>query len=173
MESSSFSNHTREVFIGGLKGTELIVELQRARVQLNEFAVTLLSSKALEIAEVRRSLFTAEVSVGDLGLYRGADISGIYAMARKSGLLLCPLNVGPHLRLQYLDQPEGAVGYPTYSRRAPPGSITIASAWPDEDDDFPKGFYLRRIEGTLWLRGYRSDAEHIWDPNDRFVFCTE
>jgi hypothetical protein len=32
------------------------------------------------------------------------------------------------------------------------------------------GFYLRRIQGVLWLRGYRSALEHIWSADDRFVF---
>jgi hypothetical protein len=32
------------------------------------------------------------------------------------------------------------------------------------------GFYLRRIRGVLWLRGYRSPAEHVWEAADRFVF---
>ena len=87
------------------------------------------------------------------------------------GLSLCPLELAPHLRLQYLDQPEGYSGHPPSQHRAPPGSITVASAQLSEDDDLPKGFYLRRIEGVLWLRGYRCGAEHIWSPEDHFVFC--
>jgi hypothetical protein len=42
-----------------------------------------------------------------------------------------------------------------------------------EDHDVPKGFYLRRIEGALWLRGYRSGPEHVWSPEDRIVFCCQ
>jgi hypothetical protein len=38
------------------------------------------------------------------------------------------------------------------------------------DDDIPKGFCLRRIDGVLWLRGYRSGPEHIWSPDDRLIF---
>jgi hypothetical protein len=29
---------------------------------------------------------------------------------------------------------------------------------------------LRRIDGVLWLRGYRSGPEHIWNQDDHFVF---
>ena len=39
-----------------------------------------------------------------------------------------------------------------------------------DDDEVPKGFYLRRIEGVLWLRGYRAGAEHVWSPDDRLLF---
>ena len=53
---------------------------------------------------------------------------------------------------------------------APPGSITVASAPLDDRDDTPKGFYLRRIESTLWLRGYRSWSGHRWSCEDVFAF---
>src|SRR6476661_5482475 len=29
---------------------------------------------------------------------------------------------------------------------------------------------LRRIDGVLWLRGYRFRPEHIWSAGDHFVF---
>ncbi len=37
-------------------------------------------------------------------------------------------------------------------------------------DDYPKGFYLRVVDGRAWLRGYRCDDEYDFDPADRFVF---
>ncbi|MDA0708693.1 MAG: helicase, partial [bacterium] len=49
----------------------------------------------------------------------------------------------------------------------------IASQILTEDDDFPKGFYLRRIKGVLWLRGYRSWPGHVWEPDDHFVFSED
>lgn len=88
-----------------------------------------------------------------------------------TGLCLPPMELGPHLRLQYLDQPEGFRGQPTTQHRAPPGSITITSAPLSDDDEFPNGFYLRRIEDKLWLRGYQPGLDHIFDPDDRLVFC--
>jgi hypothetical protein len=75
--------------------------------------------------------------------------------------------------LHYRDQPEGHWGQPVRQHQAPSGSITIATERLDDDDDVPKGFYLRRIEGVLWLRGYRSGGEHIWGAGDRFLFRRE
>jgi hypothetical protein len=63
------------------------------------------------------------------------------------------------------------LGQPSSEYRAPPGSVTIASAPLASDDDYPKGFYLRRIKGVLGLRGYQSNAEHVWDAEDHFIFC--
>jgi len=50
-------------------------------------------------------------------------------------------------------------------------AITIASEPLTQDDDFPKGFYVRRIKGALWLRGYRAGAAHIWEADDHLLFC--
>ena len=98
----------------------------------------------------------ATVSVAELGFGEGATYGQLIARALESGLAECPLELGPHLRLQFLDQPEGAAGLPATHGRAPPGAITVASSPLDERDETPKGFYLRRIDGVLWLRGYWS-----------------
>ncbi|MCY1241037.1 hypothetical protein D9M72_539170 [compost metagenome] len=56
------------------------------------------------------------------------------------------------------------------SGRAPDGALTVASEALSRDDDYPKGFYLRVVDGQAWLRGYRCDDEHTWSPDDRFIF---
>jgi hypothetical protein len=112
-----------------------------------------------------------ELSAASLGLHNGATFAQIIENAVGIGLAYCPLEVGPHLRLQFTDQSEGRLGQPLSQHCAPPGSVTVASAPLTDDNDTPKGFYLRRIEGVLWLRGYRSSPEHNWSPADRFAFC--
>jgi hypothetical protein len=87
------------------------------------------------------------------------------------GLTECPLELGPHLRLQFLDQPDGTDGMPLTHGRAPPGSITVASPPLDDRDETAKGFYLRRVDAVLWLRGYWSWPGHVWTPEDVLVFA--
>jgi hypothetical protein len=161
----------RAVAVGGVKKLELQKELQRHGVEINEAGRTLFASDRFQTSDISTITETVEVSVLNLGYAQGATISRIHEAATALGLALCPLELGPHLRLQYLDQPEGCRDHPPSSHRAPPGSITIASQQLTEDHDFPKGFYLRRIKGTLWLRGYHSGPEHIWQPEDHLVFC--
>jgi hypothetical protein len=162
---------TRGIYVGGRSGPELLEDLKKTGVEINESGLQLLSITAFRDPETRRHLVTVELTVRNLGFSHGARIAEIFKKATDVGLSLCPMVLGPYLRLQYLDQPEGFMGQPTYQHRAPTGSVTIASESPGEDDDFPKGFYLRCIKGTLWLRGYLSDAQHIWDPDDHLVFC--
>jgi hypothetical protein len=121
--------------------------------------------------DTKYRLQTVELTVGDLGFSDGATTTQIFKRASELGLELCPLELGPYLRLEYLDQAEGYSASALQQHQAPSGSITIASEILTKDDDFPKGFYLRRINGMLWLRGYRADHLHVWNPDDHFIFC--
>ena len=160
----------RTVTVGGLTKSALAEELERASILMNESGERLFASDHFTTSETRYSVTTVELAVRNLGFPRGATITELDVRAAALGLGLCPLELGPHLRLQYRDQPEGAWGRPVRRHQAPSGSITIASEQLSDDDDFPKGFYLRRIEGVLWLRGYRSGPAHIWAPDDHFIF---
>ena len=160
----------RVVQIGGQTKAELLEHLARNGVEINDLGRVLFANDKFPTSDVRTDLATVELSVRNLGLSEGARLSDVYASAARLRLRLCPIELGPHLRLQFLDQPEGFLGQPVWRHRAPPGSITIASEMLAGDDDFPKGFYLRRINGTPWLRGYRCGQEDVWDPEDRFVF---
>jgi hypothetical protein len=160
----------RNVQIGGETKAELLGRLARNGVQLNEAAKVLFASDKFTTSPVRSRLGTVELAVRDLGFPQGATMSDLYASATRRGLLLCPLELAPHLRLQFLDQAEGFLGQPLTQHRAPPSSIIIASQILSDDDEFPKGFYLRRINGTLWLRGYWSGLDHICEPDEHYVF---
>ena len=160
------------VAVGGMTKDDLLAELQRHGVQMNEAGQQLFASDLFQPSAVRRVTGTVEISVRDLGFADGATMPQLHAAAPSRGLTLPPVELGPYLRLHYLDQPEGFEGRHGCFHRAPPGSITIAAPHPAEDDEsFPKGFYLRRIEGVLWLRGYWSGLDHVYGPEDRLVFA--
>jgi hypothetical protein len=161
----------RIVEIGGLTKTQLIEKLQQSFILMNEYGERLFADDRFTTSEIKYTLQTVELTVGDLGFPDGATTTLIFTKARELGLELCPLELGPYLRLEYLDQTEGYSGDSLQRHQAPSGSITIASEILTEDDDFPKGFYLRKINGVLWLRGYRADHLHVWNSHDQFVFC--
>ncbi len=164
---------TRIVQIGGLTKSELLEKLQADSISLNRYADLLFADDRFTTCETAGSLTTVELSTADLGFPDGATMPQIRSAAFELGLRLCPLELGPHLRLQMQDQPEGKglLGSAAKTHQAPDGSITIASAPLTEDHEVPKGFYLRNIDGVLWLRGYVADDTHVWNGHDRFVFC--
>ena len=161
---------THEVFVGGKSGAELLQDLLRAGIHLNAAAEQFLNDPSFEQSSPMALVKVAELSVGLLGFNQGATLPAILGAAASFGLMPCHPATGAHLRLLLADQPEGAVGQPVTKGCAPPGSITVISLPLSSDPAFPKGLYLRRIHGSLWLRGYRSDDEHTWAPGDHLVF---
>ncbi len=177
--SASFHDNTqqqiiatpRHVQVGGANKRELLSRLHETNIQLNPLALTLFADDRFTTTGHRATINITVIAIGELGFDAGATFSQIVARAANTGLEPCPLELAPHLRLQFANQPEGFIGQPVSQNCAPPGAITVASAPLSPDDEFLKGFYLRRIEGVLWLRGYRSWYGHVWSPSDRFVFA--
>lgn len=161
----------RTVSLGGMSKDELLAELENRGIQLNEAGRKLFAHGKFTTSPASFSIETVELAVANLGYERGATFAQIKGRGAELGLTMCPLELGPHLRLQLLDQREGYVGHPPSKHRAPPGSITVASDPLSDDYETPKGFYLRRIEGLLWLRGYWSASDDVRSPEDRLVFC--
>jgi hypothetical protein len=148
----------RTIQVGGMTKDELLREFQKHAISMNEYGTTVFDDPVWEPSESAYNLPTVEVTARQLGFPGGAITAEIFARADRLGLSLCPVETGPFLRLQYLDQPAGFW-------------ITIATLKLSDDPDFPNGFYLRRLDDGLWLRGYTAAPEHVWDADDHFVFC--
>jgi hypothetical protein len=161
----------RIVEVGGLTKSQLIQKLQQNSIMMNKLGERLFAADQFTTSDINYRLETVELTVMDLGFPAGATTAELYKRASMLGLEMCPLELGPHLRLQYVEQPEGDAEIASQKHQAPSGSITIASEILSEDDDFPKGFYLRKINSVLWLRGYIADHMHVWKPGDRFIFA--
>lgn len=161
----------RNVVVGGKSKEQIRRELALAEVRLNALAEALFEDPRFTVSESPHEVECFAVSIASLGHPVGAAIAEACQSADQMGLSECPLELAAHLRLQYTDQAEGAVGFPHSKHGAPPGSITVVSPALSPEYETPKGFYLRRIEGRLWLRGYRSEPDHVWSPEDVLVFC--
>ena len=155
--------------IGGLSRGELIVALASRGVLLNAHAEALLANSIFDGRSEERDILIRELTVADLGLAGGASLSQIFQEAHDQGLLLYSPDTAPYLRLALIEQ-ASAPDTIMSSGSAPSSSITVASRIIRDDDDFPKGFYLRVVDGQPWLRGYLCDDEHLWLPNDLFAF---
>jgi len=148
----------RTIEVGGLSKAELLHQFQRHSISMNDYGKRLFEETSWVPSQTPYSLETVELAARQLGFPAGTVTAQLYERAGELGLSLCPLEAGPFLRLQYLDQPEGFW-------------ITIASQTLSDEPDFPNGFYLRRLEDGLWIRGYTATPDHVWDADDHFVFC--
>ena len=167
------STTIRTIEVGGLTKIQILQKFEEDSIFLNEFAVQLINDDRFTVSDKKYNVRTVEIKVRNLGFPEGATIKQVYKNANKLGLKLCPLELGPYLRLDYRDQPEGFLGKPSWKNRSPYGAIKIASEVLSEDVDFPKGLYLRKIEGILWLRGYIADDLHVLDRDDCIIFCQD
>lgn len=149
---------TRELTIGGVTKAALQERLASQGVSLNDHARLLFADDAFTTAPKPQAVRVALVSLRELGLPDGGSFDDILRRAREAGLTPCPLEVAPHLRLDYLDQPAGPY-------------LTIASLKLRPNASTPNGFYLRRRRDGLWLRGYRADPDYVYGPQFReFAF---
>jgi hypothetical protein len=160
----------RKINIGGVSKPELLGRLTACGVQMNPLAEQLFLDSSFDTSAVQTAMTVVLCPIAALGLEQGGTFGEVMGRAYLQGWSHCPLELGPHLRLQFVDQVEGFLGQPHSQNCAPPGSVTVASLPISEDDDVPKGFYLRVIQGVPWLRGYRSWPGHVWAPSDRFAF---
>lgn len=159
------------VRIGGLSRAQLFDAVRTSNVQLNQAAEALFADERFSTLAAERIVPIVARTVGELGFPAGAVYADLAARARELGCVECPLELGPHLRLQFAAQRDSDDGKPLTHDRAPPGSIAVASRPLDDLYDTPKGFYLRRLGDVLWLRGWRSSCDHVWSQEDVFVFA--
>lgn len=164
------SENISTVEYGGISRLELLDKLKMAGILLNEFANILFSSNLFNTTIEKCTISIVEISLKDLGFPAGATLPDIHERIKEYGFSECPLEAGPYLRLKYGNQEEVREDSQDRKNHTPPGCLTIFSKPLRDDDEFPKGFYLRKMEGKLWLRGYRCTMDYVWDPEDKFIF---
>lgn len=99
------------------------------------------------------------VSNADLGFKDGAKLEDTYARALELGLELCPNEVGPQLRLQYINQPNGE------------WLLVAMESIVDSNGNRELFSVKRNGNGKQYLNGYGGNPDNVWDADMRFVFC--
>ncbi|MGE3611276.1 MAG: hypothetical protein AB7I27_16910 [Bacteriovoracaceae bacterium] len=146
----------KEITMGGLSKEKLLEELSHAGVQFNHYAHRLFDHPDFSPPLQTEKVNLVKASLKDLQLTENCSFEEFSSQAFKFGLKLCPLYLAAFLRLAYLDQNEGPY-------------LTIASG-EIKDKNFPRGFYLRNFENSLWLRGYNADGFSGWPEANEFIF---
>lgn len=97
------------------------------------------------------------LSVAELGFKDGASRKDIYKRALKLGLELCPAEIGPQLRLQYKDQPNGEW-------------LLIGMEPITASDGRLRVFSVEHDAHGLWLLGSFGGPASFWGGAGRWVF---
>ncbi len=147
----------KEISIGGLAKEPLLQRLVDAGIQFNKYAHILFEHRLFSPDHPTERVKLVKVKLSHLNLSSPCSFQEILNRASSMRLRACPLYLSAFLRLEYLDQPEGPY-------------LTLASAQPEKDDNYPTGFYIRNFENSLWLRGYRAIGEAEWPQDNEFIF---
>jgi len=149
----------KTVTVGQHRGVDAIRNaLDKARIAIGESADEVLGRPAFNFSRERHELELVLVSVAQLGFGpNGATLADIHARAQALGLVLCPEEVGPQLRLQYRNQPVGEF-------------LHIAMKPQRTYHGAPINFSLANSGAGLALLGGSGSPELVIPGNVLFVF---
>ena len=139
-------------------GEVLRQTLAAANCRISNWANEVLRRLPTRVQPLQMDVAAVIVSVGELGFPGGALQEEVYSRAMALGLELCPPEMGPLLRIQYLDQPPAEwllIGMRPVTDRSERSSI----------------FVVEHVYSALWIDAiYGSDMLRC-SPGYRFVFC--
>lgn len=145
------------VEIGNHTNAELLQELKEQRIRFNPFALQLFEDQLIQTKQRVQTLSVLVTTPSELGAPFGATLAELLAHAALKGLEPCPLAVAPYLLLQDISLTKDEY-------------ITFASLPLAQEETYPRGWYLRKRDDGVWLRGYRCDDAFIFPPLMKFVF---
>jgi len=128
-----------------------------AGMKIGNWANDVLGKPAFTVAESEVEVELVVVSVAELGFKDGATRKDIYVRAEELGLYLCPPEVGPQLRLQYTDQPNGEW-------------LIIAMEPITGSDGDLNLFVVGHGDDSRFLHARSGSPDDVWHGDGRFVF---
>ena len=154
----------------GLFSKDQIPEkLEEHGIRINGYAEEFFSHPRFSVEYSGRSTVTI-ASLREIGFENGATLEDIFQRLPQVGLKPCPAGTGLLLRLAWPDQPKSQNSILSGTHEAPNQAVTVLSEVLEQNDGFPKGLYLRNVDGVLWLRGYTCDSAYKCPGDALFAF---
>jgi hypothetical protein len=114
--------------------------------------------RIIDVASVQQEISLVKLSSGQLGFTSSVPREAIYERAFSVGLGRCVPEIGPRLREEYLDQPDGEW-------------LLIGMAPLPRPHSHPELFVLERDDyDVLWLNSFWAISGHLWSPKSQWVF---
>jgi len=149
---------TIKLGMNGLKTAEdFRKDIKDCGMKISGWAKDILGKSEFTAVTEETAVDLVKVTVAELGFKNGACRDRIYDRAKELGLELCPVEVGPQLRLQYKDQPNG--------ERIRVGMEPIRGS----DNDL-KVFCVERLDSGFWLNGGYGVPDSFWGAGSQWVF---
>ena len=142
--------------IGGKTKKELEDKMERQNIKIGGYTKSMFDNRDFTTAKKSEHADLVRLKVRDLNL-DNPTTENIFKKAQELGLELCPAEVGPQYRLQYIDQPMNEWLYIAMKQIADSGGR-------------PRVFELGRGGDGLWLNDRWAAPEDVWAPNRQFAF---
>jgi len=129
-----------------------------AGFKIGDWAEDVLNSENFALTPEEKSVDLVKITPKALGFENGAQRTDIYNKAFEDSLEICPLEIGPQLRLQYTDQPRLE-------------SLQIGME-PQKDSGGHESEF-RVVHGGdnfIWLVGDHKHPDDFWGPDQPFIF---
>ena len=154
-----------------LTAEQTLQTLEEHGILTNRYAKEFISHPCFSAKE-QTEMTAAIIPLKELGLENGASLDELFRHIQGTPFSSCPPDTGFFLRLAWTDQPQSGNSILTGMHRSPDQAVTVLSEILEQDDNFPKGLYLRKVDGALWLRGYGCDPAYHFPGETLFAFET-
>ena len=144
-------------------------KLETHNILINQYAEAFIAHPAFS-TENTTEMTIVIASLREIGLENGATLNEIFRHIEKCDFHPCPPNTGLFLRFAWENQPKSQNSILSGMHCSPEQAVVVLSEQIEADDAFPKGLYLRNVDGSLWLRGYVCDSDYRFSGNDLFAF---
>lgn len=124
---------------------------------IGNWANDILAKPAFTVASEETEVDLVIVTVAELFKKGAPRRDQIYERAKEVGLEICLPEVGPQLRIQYPDQPNG-------------NWVLIGMEPIADSDGNPNVFDVGRSGSGLWLDGSWGSPDSVWDPDYQWAF---
>ena len=152
-----------------LAADQIIRILEENHILMNDYARMYIAHPRF-FSRQSEEVSVVIASLQETGLETGATLNEIFRHIQTIGLKPCSPETGAFLRLQWKEQPQSRNSVLSGTHSAPDSAVTVLSELLEEDDAFPKGLYLRNVDGSLWLRGYICDLTYRFPEDALFAF---
>ncbi len=134
-----------------------LTALKKEKYGVSNWAEDLIRPPAFTLCPTETTANLVRVTVAELGFPKGTIHKEIYARAKEIGFSFCPPEVGPTLRLAYIDQPKH-------------GWLLIGMEPITRADGCPYVFCVGRRGGGSWLFVERGYPNFFSRGRDHWVF---
>ena len=144
-------------------------KLETHKILINRYAEVFFAHPAF-LTENTVEMTIAIASLREIGLENGATLNEIFQHIENCDFKPCQPNTGLFLRFAWENQPTSQNSILSGMHCSPEQAVVVLSEQIEADDAFPKGLYLRNVDGRLWLRGYVCGSDYRFSGNDLFAF---